>query len=356
MPFARPTLEDLRLRIKSDLMSQLPGTDALLRRNNLGIIGDVEAGATHLLYGRLDWSFRQLFPDTAEGEYLERWASIWGVYRLPAETAKGTVQFPAQAGTSVPIGAVIARRDGVLFDVTTGGSVDNTSGMITVTVEAEIAGSAGNTDPGVQMTMNTTQPGVTPLGTVLDPGLAGGAPEESDDLLRTRLLLRIKAPPHGGSASDYVQWALEVPGVTRAWCYPVQMGPGTVVVRFMMDDVRADAQGIPQPGDVALVQQHIAAVAPVTAEVYVVAPVALPVNVTIAALVTDTPDTRSAINAQLLDLFVRQAEPGVEMFASQFVGAINGAPGVQRFNLITPLLPIQPDVGQICILGVLTFQ
>ena len=83
MPFERPLLDALRARIADDLMTKLPGADARLRVSNLRAFSEVEAGAAHLLYGRLDWSFRQLFPDTAETEFLDRWASIWGVKRGP---------------------------------------------------------------------------------------------------------------------------------------------------------------------------------------------------------------------------------------------------------------------------------
>ena len=55
----------------------------------------------------------------------------------------------------------------------------------------------------------------------------------------------------GGAEVDYVQWALGVPGATRAWCYPLEMGMGTVTVRFMMDNLRADEDGFPRQGDVA---------------------------------------------------------------------------------------------------------
>jgi uncharacterized phage protein gp47/JayE len=353
MPFPRPTLDELRLRVRQDLMNRLPGTDAMLRWSNLRIIADVEAGTVHLLYGRLVWSFEQLFPDTAEGPFLDRWASIWGVPRRPATAAFGPVQFTANTGTVYPAGAVVQRIDGVQFAVLADSF--ESLGLINVTVQAVNPGAAGDTEPGTELTAVNTVTGVNPRGTVGTSGLVGGADLESDELLRERLLLRIQSPPHGGTATDYVQWALEVPGVTRAWCYPIELGPGTVVVRFMMDGVRAPAQGIPEPGDVTLVQAHIDSVAPVTAVVTVQAPVPLPVDITIGGLEIDSIDTRAAINAELLDFFVRTGAPGVEVYPSQIVGAINAAPGVQRFRLVDPITSIGPAVGEIAILGTLSF-
>jgi uncharacterized phage protein gp47/JayE len=353
MPFDRPSLDELRLRVRQDLMNRLPGTDAMLRWNNLRIVADTEAGAVHMLYGRLVWSFQQLFPDTAEGPFLDRWASIWGVPRRPATAAFGPVQFTANPGALYPAGYLMQRADGVQFSVLA--DAEEVNGVIALTVQATQPGAISNTEPGTELAAVNTVTGVNPLGYVQGNGLVGGADLESDELLRERVLLRIQSPPHGGTASDYVQWAMEVPGVTRAWCYPLELGPGTVVVRFMMDGVRAPAQGIPEPGDVTLVQAHIDTVKPVTAVVTVEAPAPLPVDVTISGLEDDTPDTRAAIQAELLDFFVRTAIPGEEVYPSQIIGAINTAAGVKKFLLVAPSAAIVPAAGEIAILGVLSF-
>ena len=81
MPFNRPPLDLLIARSAASMQSRLPGTDAVLRRSLSGIVARMSAGTEHGLYGYLDWLARQLMPDTAEEEHLERWASIWGVSR-----------------------------------------------------------------------------------------------------------------------------------------------------------------------------------------------------------------------------------------------------------------------------------
>jgi len=355
MPFSRPTLETLRTRIKTDLMNRLPGTDALLRKNNLSVIGDVEAGATHLLYGRLDYSFNQLFPDTAESEYLVRWASIWGVQRIEASYAFGQVQWEANTATSIATGSLVQRADGVQFTVLQGATEDGTN-HITVNVQAVNPGDLANCVTGVQMTLVNTVAGVAPLGYVIDPGIDGGAPTETDEQLLARLLFRLQVPPQGGSADDYIAWAMEVPGVTRAWCYGLELGPGTVVVRFMMDDVRADQQGIPQPGDVQLVAEYIDPLRPVTAVVTVEAPVPTPLNVTINVLSADTPEIRTAIQNELTDMLRRQAVPGGWIYVSQITSAIQAVPGVVYFNVAAPTQPQQaPPPGGIFVMGNITW-
>lgn len=356
MPFARPELIELRRRNKQDIMGRLKGTDALLRWNNLSIVGEVQAGMAHLLYGRLEWSFRQMFPDTAEGEFLERWASIWNVPRREAKKASGRASWPADPSTAIPTRAIVSRGDGVRYIVQTGGSVID--GEITVTLDAELFGARGNADPGVQLTLQTTINNVSPLGRALPPGLAGGYDGEEDDQLLVRLLARIRQPPRGGARHDYVFWAMEVPGVTRAWCYPLEDGPGTAATRFMMDDVRLDNNGIPTPADVALVQAHIDEYRPITAiNTPVHAPIEAPLDVVIAQLEPDTPEIRGNIQTELRYLMRRETAPGEELYQNRIFAAINAAPGVARFRLLQP--PPESDVdseyGHIITLGTIDY-
>src|SRR6478736_4591283 len=98
-------------------------------------------------------------------------------------------------------------------------------------------------------------PGV--VSATLHGDMTGGADTETDDQLRARVLFRIQQPPMGGDANDYVAWALAVPGVTRAWCSPLEMGMGTVTVRFMMDELRASNGGFPLGEDIETVSDYL---------------------------------------------------------------------------------------------------
>ena len=96
--------------------------------------------------------------------------------------------------------------------------------------------------------------------------MSGGTDTETDDELRVRLLDRLSAPPMGGDAEDYVVWALSVPGVTRAWSAPNEMGIGTVTVRFM-HDLRASTGGFPNQDDMLTARRRfLISVRPVKAQ------------------------------------------------------------------------------------------
>jgi uncharacterized phage protein gp47/JayE len=180
----------------------------------------------------------------------------------------------------------------------------------------------------------------------------GGVDEERDDELRTRVLLRIRQPPMGGAAIDYVHWALAVPGVTRAWCSPLEMGMGTVTVRFMMDHLRADEDGFPRQVDVDRVINYLDAERPVAVkDLFVVAPLRQPINVNIARLEPDTPAVRAGIGDSLREMLMERAEPGGTLYAAWKNYAIMSAPGVVSFFLVNPADDVMPSPGHMPVLG-----
>lgn len=349
MSFSRPSLSGIIDRTQADLASRL-GTGPLLPRSVLSVLGRVYAGASHLLHGHLDWVSRQLFPDTADEEHLERWASIWAVRRKVATTATGNVTLTGTNGSVVPVGTKMQRTDGMTYTTTAEGTVS--SGTVTVAVAAEAVGAAGNLAASQAVTLVSPVSGVNVSGTVAAGGLTGGTDQETDDALRARLLERIKQPPHGGADFDYKAWALEVPGVTRAWVYPLYLGAGTVGVTFVMDDQEG---GIIPSGDmVDEVQDYIDARRPVTADVTVFAPVAAALNLTIH-LAPDTSTIRAAVQAELTDLLRREAVPGGTILISHIREAMSVAAGENDHTLTSPSANVTHTAGHIAVMGTITW-
>ena len=304
MSFSRPNLLTLIERAIADIESRLSGASARLRRSNLNVLARVHAGATHGLYGYLDWIAKQILPDQADAEILERHAGIWlTTGRIPASYASGPLTVSGTSGRVVAAGTVFKRADGTTYSVET--EVTLTASTATVTVVADEAGQDGNTDEGTSLTLDSPIDGIEATATVAADGLTGGADVEDHDSLRARVLDRIKNPPMGGAKADYVTWAKEVSGVTRAWCYPLEQGDGSVTVRFVRDD---DANLIPDASEVAVVQAYIDARRPITADLVVVAPVAAPQAFVIAATPATTA-VKAAIEANLRDLLLREAVP-----------------------------------------------
>jgi uncharacterized phage protein gp47/JayE len=344
--FNRPTLQDLIDRVRSDLLARL-ALDDPLRRSDAETYARVHAGAVHGLYGYLDWLASQLLIDTAESEILERHASIWGVARKAASRAIGIATFATNVGAVIPLGTRLQAFDGVEYETTAEGTA--IAATLDLAIQAIDAGAAGNRTTGQMLTLTSPVAGVQASATAGE--LSGGADPETDTALRARLLARIQAPPHGGAEADYVAWALEVAGVTRAWVYPAELGLGTVTVRFVRDD---DASLIPDAAEVAAVQAHIDALRPVTAALTVVAPVAVPLNLTIA-VTPDTSTVRSAVQAELADLLRREAEPGGTILISHIREAISLAAGETNHVLTVPAADVTHTTGQIATLGTITW-
>ena len=92
MAFDRPSLRELISQMQADAEREAGATQ--LRQSNLRVLPKVFAFAVHGLYAYIDWVVRQLFPDTAEKSFLERQASIQGIYRREATAATGTHRTP----------------------------------------------------------------------------------------------------------------------------------------------------------------------------------------------------------------------------------------------------------------------
>ena len=354
MTFRRPTLPELVTEAEADLDARLPGSDARLPASNLNVLARVHRGGVHGLYGFLSYLADQLFPESAEAEHLERRAGTWGIARRPAASAGGLVGIGGTDGAVIPAGTVLQRSDGVEY--ATSAEAVIAAGAASVRVSATLAGAAGNSGAGVKLRLVSALAGVRSEATVAADGLSAGADAEADDSLLARLLDRIQAPPHGGAKGDYVRWARQVPGVTRVWVYPRELGPGTVTVRFVMDD-KPDTI-IPTADEVAAVQARIEGddsddvdARPVTAEVFVVAPIPQPLDLTIAGLVPGNAATRAAVEASYRELILREAVPGGTILRSHLTEAISAAAGEHDHQLVAPVADVAHGTGIIAVPG-----
>lgn len=357
MPWSTPTLRNVRELVRDSVRANLPGSDANVPNSLLRVMSDAMGALCHLVLQYIDWLSKQLLPDTAEKEFLDRHGAIWLVNsdgtkgRKQATLAFGSISITGTAGVVVPLGSTLtnAPADGEIFAYETLEQVNVGLTPTPVKVRALDAGAAGNLGAGALMAFNPTLNGVDRNTTVI--AIAGGADTETDDELRARILLRIQQPPMGGDETDYEAWVLAVPGVTRAWCNPLEMGIGTVTVRFMMDDLRADSGGIPLAEDVVAVEAYLDTVRPVAVkDFFVAAPIPFPINIGISALVTDSAATREAIELSLRDMFFEKAIPGGTIYESWVEAAISDAVGVDHFELNFQTMPMLSP-GHLGILG-----
>ncbi|MHC2894815.1 putative phage protein gp47/JayE [Bradyrhizobium barranii subsp. barranii] len=367
IPWSTPTLRDVRSLVRDSVRGSLPGADANVPNSVLRVLSDNQGALCHLTLQYIDWLALQLLPDTAETEWLDRHGQIWLVNadgskgRKVASLSHGTAEFTAtvdgavmptgtqmQSGVPMPIGSgspynVVTFE--TLEDITTWAGM-----LVTGQIRALDPGSIGNLPAGSTLSIFPPVPGIDTTATIV--GLTGGTDTETDEELRDRILRRIQQPPMGGAAYDYEAWALAVPGVTRAWAAPNQMGIGTVVVRFLMDDLRADNDGWPEPEDIIAVADYIDYRRPVTVkDCYVVAPIKQFIDVVISQLTPETEEAKAEIEASIRTMLRAQAAPGATIYASWVSYAIMSAPHVVSFRLVTDGDYLMETPGHMAVLG-----
>ena len=184
------------------------------------------------LYVQADWTVRQAFPQSAEGEYLDRHALLRGLERKEAAAARGVVRFTAGStageARSIPRGTVCMTAGLVRFETTEEGIIP--AGLLTadVPVQALIPGAAGNVAPGTITAMAVAPVGVA---SCTNPqACAGGGDQEGDEELRARVLDTFRRLPNGANAAYYQKEALSFDQVAGASVVARPRGVGTVDV------------------------------------------------------------------------------------------------------------------------------
>ncbi|MGI5433969.1 baseplate J/gp47 family protein, partial [Escherichia coli] len=169
---------------------------------------------------------------------------------------------------------------------------------------------------------------------------------------RARVIERYYWTPQGGADGDYVVWAKEVPGITRAWTYRHWMGTGTVGVMIASSDL---INPIPEESTETAARQHIEPLAPVAgSDLYVFRPVAHTVDFHIH-VTPDTPEIRAAITAELRSFLLRDGYPQGELKVSRISEAISGANGEYSHQLLAPADNISIAKNELAVLGTISW-
>lgn len=371
MPFKRPTLTELRDSNRSFITSEM-GTPPL-RNSNIGILSDADAGLAHLHYGYLDWIAKNAVPYTASDEYLAAWAALKRVFRKPATAATSpNVLITGSPGAIVPAGTVLNRTDGYRYRTDSSITISST-GAVSSSITAMLpdplldstgGGEAGNAIAGTLLALDVAIAGVQSQCQLIEPA-TGGADIESEDNFRTRMLLAYQNTPQGGNNSDYRGWALEVPGVTRAWVSPRAMGAGTVTIYIMCDGNVSG--GWPQgtdgasqyewgvkkaTGDQLRVADHIYPLRPVTALVYVASPIKRTIDFVIDGIINASSDTTTAINAAIDAAFFDVTPGGWFLLSDLNINLVSGTSG---FVITSPATNVKLNTGELPVRGSVTY-
>lgn len=230
------------------------------------------------MYKSLDEVLKQVFAQTASGEYLEKRCAEFGIYRKAGTKATGQVKFVGNDGTVIPAGTLIQTESGLQFKTKT--DVTISSGQVIVEIEAVEEGSSYNVPANSIVELPIQIVGV--ISVTNEQATTSGTNEEDDASLLNRLLVKVQTPATSGNANHYKLWALEVAGVGDVKVFPLWNGAGTVKVVIIDSNKQPASQEI-----VDNVAEHIEENRPIGASVTVVSAQALNIDIS-ATIVRDT--------------------------------------------------------------------
>lgn len=361
------TLEMAILRIRPDLD---PRTVSRSVRSDHGVhsqIGSAFAAEVRSVHDHQAWWGRQYMPDSADDEAtILRHANIWGTGQRQAIAAIGTVEIEGVPGEPLPAGIELAASNGVIYTTTAAGTI-GIGGAVTVAAIANVAGSAGNLESGIQLATVAPYPAISKV--TVAGEFEGGADAQTPDEIKAAYLQRIRQPPHGGAGFDYPTWVAEVASVKAVAVVPDWIGRGSVGVVVVMKDSDGSAR-VPTVDEIEAIQDHLGqlgsstGVKPVTARAVVVAGELFEVPLTLT-LRPDTVATRAAVT----DAYARfiatigdeedtvNASPiGATIEPSRISEAISAASGEYAHDLTVPAAPFTLDPTQYPVAGAINFE
>ncbi|WP_282339380.1 baseplate J/gp47 family protein [Pseudomonas sp. PS02288] len=329
MAFTAPTYETLRDAILREIVSQLPDADITSDSDNFARSAAV-AAVVEGIYQKLAWLYRQIFPDLSDDEELLHHAAIRGLTQKAATAATGIASITGTAGSTLLSGAQFRHVASGELLTSTADATLGVNGSAAVALVSQSKGLALNALDGAVLL--TSPPLGIDASATLSAALTGGTDAETMASLLGRLLDIIRNPPAGGAKYDYRRWALEVDGVATATILPKRRGPNTVDVVITASD------GAPSAEVIAACAAHIDEVCPVTAEVFVYAPLLTVVDVVAQVELADgylLPDVQSAAEAAWAQS-VGALLPGDVLKRSRIETIIANLAGVVDRTVISP--------------------
>lgn len=339
--YVRPSYDQLLLRIAADLAA----VPAVLRAP----LSSAWARACHGEHGHLDWVDRQISPITCELERLYDWAALYGVDRLQATAASGTVLATGNVGTAVLAQTLLRGNNG--FDYRVILAVELGAGNTPVEVVCVTPGAGGNLIAGQTLTVIDPIPGVGGVMVVDSDGITGGAEIEDVESWRVRVVDEWRAVvtfgARSGKPADYRFWARAAhPSVSAALVRPHLLGAGTIVIRPICN---ALLNRLPTEAVITAVSMYLDVIAPATADWSVAVPIVRPVSVSIDLQPSvDTTQNRNNIQAALNQLVLAKSSEQVSILLAELDAAI--ASITTQYTRVAPVVDQSAGPGEVFVM------
>lgn len=346
------TLEEIYQGLASEFQAQTGQTAG--GSSELAVRFYAVAAQLYSLYVQAEWTRRQCFPQTAQGEDLDKHAKLRGVTRRKAVKAQGTVRFyvdeARESDTQVPKDTVCMTAGGVRFVTDAAGVIPAGQAYCEVPVTAVEAGTAGNVGQGTIVYMALPPMGVAACA---NPGaISNGQDQEGDEALRQRVLATFQRLANGANNAFYRQTALSFDGVAAVTVLPRNRGVGTV------DVVPAAQGGVPSQELLDALQDRFEQVREIACDVKVLAPTVQVVNVSVKLWAEEGRSFATVAGAVqgALERWFNGERLGQPLPRAQLISLIYGVEGVSNCQLTSPAEDLALTNVTLPVLGTLTIE
>lgn len=337
--------QDTYKNILDEMLKGIPNT---YDKREGGIIQTAVAPAAYALeefYMTLNQVQQAAYVQTAVGSSLDMLAIIANITRYPASAAVRLGVF----NQPVPLGSRFStiNGDASINFIVTAATDDANQFRLT----AETVGTIGNDYTGSILPITFIQ-GLTEA--QLTDILVPGDDEETDDELRQRLITALNEKPFGGNVAAYREYVGGLDGVGGVQVYPTWNGGGTVKLSVIGADWNPASstlvENVQNAVDPPPNQGLGLGMAPIGAQVTVVAPTTVTVNVEATLTLSSGYEigqveepVKTAIDSYLLGIRESWATPLVQggvdyassVFVAQVIAAIIGVTGVVNATDVT---------------------
>lgn len=344
------TLEEIYAGLASEFQSRTG--KSVGASSELAVRFYAVAAQIYTLYVQGEWTRRQCFPQTAQGEELDKHARLRGIARRQADKATGTVRFyvdqAQETAIDIPVETVCMTAGGVRFVTTRDAVVPAGALYGEAPVEAAEPGAAGNVGAGTIVYM--ALPPVRIVACSNPEPLTNGLDQEGDEALRERVLATYQRLANGANNAFYQQAAMSFPEVAAVTVLPKNRGVGTV------DIVPAAQGGVPSQALLTEMQTYFDQVREIAVDVAVTAPTVETVNMSLKLWAQPGrvfADVSDAVEGTVTGWFNGE-RLGKPLTRAQLTSLVFAVDGVDNCEVIQPTADLPLNSVTLPVLGTLT--
>lgn len=309
----KPSLEELIAEEEQKTAALYRPLEGGTRFDLAMVLARVRAGARHLTGRNLEFLARQIFPSSADTEYLrEFWRDR--VAPLEASYASGEIELSGLKGTVVPAGLLWKGQNGKFYRQNKQVALGN--GL--AEVEALEPGSSSNLSSGELKLASSLISGLSPK--ALAVSIRGGSDAESDEAYRVRIEVFERQGVRIGRSGDWAAWARDASSeVSQAWEFANHDEAGSILIQVISG---SQEKGISAVEGLEVIKSYIAGVAP-TVLVEVRSPQIVAVNMQIQLLpAEDSSSNRQLVTENLKTFWALVAKPESTISTAQVRAAV----------------------------------